>query len=553
MAKNKLFLFILFISFFNLQAQDKAFYWVEFADKATSTHSVNNPETFLSQKSIDRRDRQSISVTEQDLPVPQSYLNAVKGFADIELHNTSRWMNAALIKTDNATSINSIKALSFVKQFDSIQPSGIKSEDPKEKFEKIDVTPKNNVQATFGNPIYGAAFNQIHLHNGEVLHQEGYQGENMTMAIIDAGFTGAQANLGLSSAFSNSQVLGVKNFIENSTDVYKSSTHGTYVFTTIAGNITGTYVGTSPNADYWLLMSEDVTSETIVEEYYWLFAAEYADSVGVDVINTSLGYTEFDDPTQNHTYADMDGNTTVAAKAADIAASKGMLLFNSNGNSGNNAWTYLGTPADADSVIAVGATDSLGFVASFSSLGPASDGDIKPNITGQGAPAALYHNDGFVTYGSGTSFSGPILSGLGTCLWQAFPNKTNMEIKDMIEQSSHIYTAPDEFYGYGIPDFAKAFGLLGGGDITSTNDFLIYPTLFDDRITLQISSNNINSIEIQLFDVLGKLFYESKFILEVNEPVNFINLEHLNLPKGIYNMVVSLDKGSRFTTKVVKR
>lgn len=552
MAKNNFFL--LFFLLFNatLFAQEKSFYWIELNNKTTSTHSISSPETFLTQAAIDRRVKQNISITEQDLPVPKNYIDEINGFDDVEVHNTSRWMNAILIKTHNLVSVNQIKALSYVKNSDSIQISGLKTQtESQHKFQSFDK--KNNAQVWFTNPTYGPAYNQIHLHNGEILHEAGNKGEGMTIAIIDAGFTGSQANLSLSSAFQNKQILGVRNFIENSNDVYKNSNHGTYVFTTIAGNIDGTYLGTCPNANYWLLMSEDVESETIIEEHYWLFAAEYADSVGVDVINTSLGYTEFDDASQNHTYADMDGNTTIAALAADIAASKGILLFNSNGNSGSNSWRYLGTPADADSVIAVGATDSLGVIAPFSSLGPTSDGDIKPNIVGQGFPSAIYHNDGYVDFGSGTSFSGPILCGLGTCLWQAFPDKTNMEIKTIIEESAHIYNTPDEYYGYGIPDFAKALNLLGVNSYPENYKTSIFPTLVSEQLTLQVLSPRASTIQFQLYDNLGKLIYQTEITLIENKQLYPIDIDSLSLNKGVFHVVLNDENNFSFSTQIIKR
>ena len=549
MAKNKLLLILIVLLSTNLNAQDQEFYWIELNDKTTSIHSVSNPSTFLTQKSIDRRTKQNIPITEQDLPVPQSYIDEINDFADVEIHNVSKWMNAILIKTNNTTSVDAIKNLSYVKGSSFIQTAGLKNENEyNHKFEEPSLKLKNNLQSININTDYGDAFNQIHMHNGETLHNAGYSGENMSIAVIDAGFTGAQGNLSLTPAYVDNRILGTRNFVENSNLVYKSSTHGTYVLTTMAGDIEGSYVGTAPKANYWLLLSEDVASETIIEEYYWLFAAEYADSVGVDVINTSLGYTEFDDPSQNHTYADMDGNTTIGAKAADIAASKGMLLFNSNGNSGNNSWKYLGTPADADSVIAVGATDPNGIIAGFSSLGPASDGDIKPNIAGQGAPSALYHNDGYVTFGSGTSFSGPILCGLGACLWQVYPDKTNMEIKDAIEKSAHIYSSPDEFYGYGIPDFSKASTILTLNDPTK-HEFTVFPTLFNDELTITFSKSSLHFNRIEIINLLGEVQF-SKDVEALNE--REIHLTNLSFSKGVYFISIYADNTLINSTKVIK-
>ncbi len=257
------------------------------------------------------------------------------------------------------------------------------------------------------------------------------------------------------------------------------------VLSTMAGNVPGLLVGTAPGASYWLLRSEDAGSEYVVEEDNWIAAAEYADSVGADVINSSLGYTDYDDNNQSYTYADMDGNTARVTRGADIAASKGILVVNSAGNSGNNFWRYIGAPADADSIITVGAVNSLGIIASFSSLGPTSDGRVKPTVCGQGEGTYVVSSADGVYPGNGTSFSSPVMAGAVTCLWQANPSFNNMELIDAIKRSASRYSSPDSLYGYGIPNMAVAHMVLSGQELpTSDNEnfMMANPNPFTEEI-----------------------------------------------------------------------
>ncbi len=309
---------------------------------------------------------------------------------------------------------------------------------------------------------YGQAFNQINMLNGIPLHDLGYDGAGMTIAVLDAGFLNANVLSAFDSLWLNNQIIGYKDFVSPlAPDIFGSHTHGTSVLSTMGANLPAEMVGTAPKADYWLLRSEDDATEYLIEELNWASAAEYADSVGVDVINSSLVYNTFDDPAQDHTYAYMDGNTTPITIAADLAASKGILVVNSAGNSGSSSWHYIGAPADGDSVFSIGAVNSSGVYASFSSTGPTYDGRIKPNVVAQGQGSTIISAySGNVISGNGTSFSSPITAGMVASLWQAHPDKKNTEIMEAIQQSATQALNPDSLLGFGIPDYFAAHTLL---------------------------------------------------------------------------------------------
>jgi subtilisin family serine protease len=303
----------------------------------------------------------------------------------------------------------------------------------------------------------------------------------------------------------------------------------------------GQFVGSSPNSKFYLYRSEDVSSESPVEEQYWIAAAERADSIGVDVISTSLGYTQFDNPAFNYTYADMNGHTTPIAKAAMLAAKKGMILLVAAGNDGNDPWHYIGTPADADSILSVGAIDISGKPAGFSSYGPASDGRVKPTVASVGVGTTISFTDGSIVSGNGTSFATPNLAGLVTCLWQAFPEFTNMEIIEAVKKSSSIYSAPDARIGYGIPNFRSAFDDLSQqrtlkniNAILGNSGMKVYPNPFKDNFTVLISPENTAIGTFRFYDISGKFYFSKQVSLSAGQPqvIEFNNIQ--TLQRGIY-------------------
>ncbi len=445
---------------FSQVAPDK--YWVRFADKNNSPYSVNNPEEFLSQKAIDRRTAHGIDVIDNDIPVNPSYLTAVEN-TGAQLLNPSKWFNSVTVKTDDPAVIAAINALPFVMSVEKVSQNTIKESG--NKFEPIKKIPdESKIKGiTSGQSYsYGQGFNQIDMLNGIELHDDGYDGEGMIIAVLDAGFLNADIISGFDSLWLNNRILGWKDFADPlSPDIFGSHSHGTHVLSTMGAYLPGELVGTAPQAAYWLLRTEDAGSEYLIEELNWASGAEFADSAGVDIINSSLIYTTFDDPSQDHTYSDLDGNTTIITRAADMAVSKGMIVVNSAGNYGNSSWQYIGPPADGDSVFSIGAVNSSGNYVSFSSIGPTYDGRVKPNVVAQGSSSAILSAySGNVSSSSGTSFSSPITAGMVACLWQAHPDKRNTEILDAIQQHASQSALPDMLLGYGIPDYYQAHSYL---------------------------------------------------------------------------------------------
>ncbi|HPE56260.1 MAG TPA: S8 family serine peptidase [Bacteroidales bacterium] len=441
-------------------------YWIRFTDKNGSPYSINNPEAFLSPRAIDRRTAQGIAIQQNDIPVNQTYIDAVAG-AGATVLNVSKWMNSVTVYTTNPSVITTIEGFSFVLSASKVSDGTKKTTSIKPFFdhEKIDKEGINKIQTPgkSGQSFsYGSAYNQINMLNGIALHDMGFDGTGMVIAVLDAGFTNANILSAFDSLWINGQILGTKDFVSPlSPNIFGSHSHGTNVLSTMGANLPGQMVGTAPHADYWLLRSENGSTEYLVEELNWVSAAEFADSVGADVINSSLGYTTFDDPSQDHSYSDMDGNTTPITIGADLAASKGILVVNSAGNSGNSSWLYIGAPADGDSVFTIGAVNSSGNYASFSSRGPTFDGRIKPDVVAQGQSTVLINAfTGSVTTGSGTSFSSPVTAGMVACLWSAFPDRKNTEVMEAIRQSASQYSSPDGYLGYGIPDYLEAFNIL---------------------------------------------------------------------------------------------
>lgn len=504
----KIFLLLLLILSSDISYSQNRYIFF-FRDKNNSPYSLSNPQQFLSSRAIARRTTYNIPLDSTDLPVNPAYVQGVAATGATIL-NVTKWFNGIVVETSNPSVIASIIALPYVKNFGVVgRPS---STDVISKYDRMEpllpVTRYSLRTSTFN---YGQGGNQVNMIGLEFLHNSGYTGENMLIAVIDAGFLQADVMTCFDSLFQQGGIVATYDFVDHETNVYNDHNHGTSVLSCMAANVPGDMVGTAPHAKYLLLRSEDSGSENKIEEYNWSVAAEYADSAGCDVINSSLGYSTFDDPSQNHTYADMDGNTCPAAIAADLAASKGILVTCSAGNEGNSPWNYLITPSDADSVMSVGAVDPFGAYASFSSNGPSSDGRVKPDVAAQGAQAILYSSwaGNSPVAGNGTSFSGPILAGAAACLWQSSPHHNNMEVIQVIKRSASQFSHPDTNIGYGIPNFALAKNLLGLGDITIPSDQGLHifpnPALPGEQISFLYFSNSSGKIDAELFDAEGRL------------------------------------------------
>ncbi|MFH0760037.1 MAG: S8 family serine peptidase [Bacteroidota bacterium] len=522
-------------------------YWVQFTDKQNSVYSTDRPDEFLSARSIERRERYSIVVSEQDLPVSQAYIDSLTSIG-VTVLNRSKWFNAVTVYTTDTNHLIRIRQFPFVKQLKSV--IRLKSIQPaNDKFSLESITDLESGTVTDTTLLrYGKASRQIGMLNGHILHNQGFQGQGMVIAVLDAGFRRVDVNHAFDSLYINSQILGGWDFVNNSPLSFADTehAHGAQVLSIMAGNLPSELVGTAPKASYYLLRTEDAPTENLVEEDNWIASAEWADSAGADLINSSLGYTTFDIPALNHTYSDMDGNTTRITIAADIAASKGMLVVNSAGNEASIDWHYIGAPADADNILTVGAVDSLGNYAIFSSTGPTFDGRIKPNIVAQGQLTAVVGTDGNIFRGSGTSYSSPVMCGLAACLWQTNRTLPPMIIIETIQQSASRASNPDSLYGYGVPDFGKALFLMLGISPIKLDDeslFRVYPNPFTDHLVIDFYSHDRQEITIEVIAMTGK-----KLVLEKLE-VGYTSINRLDinqfseLPAGMYILRIITQSG----------
>jgi len=536
-----LFLFFAF-SGFHVSAQFTK-YVIQLKDKTGTPFSIDNPSEFLSQKSIERRVKQKIEIVESDLPIPPRYLDSIRSLGNVTILNQSKWLNQVCIETVDQDALAKVNSFSFVKNSQPVQRKLNPAFISKQKFTE-EIKKTGSLETAFDEKDhynYGHSFDQIDIHHGEYLHNNGFHGEGMLIAILDAGFYHYLTLPAFDSVRINGQIIDTYDFVDNKKDVNEESSHGMQCFSILASNLPGELVGSSPKAKYILYRTEDASSESLVEEQNWIAAAEKADSIGVDIITTSLGYNTFDNPVFDHTYQDMNGRTTMIARGASMAAQKGMIVLAAAGNEGNDPWHFIVTPGDADSILTVAAVNYSGNPANFSSYGPSSDGRIKPTVASVGVGTAISSTTGPIVTGNGTSFATPNLAGLVTCLWQAFPDFTNMEIIEAVKKSSSKYFSPDERIGYGIPDFQLAFEELeqqreNRNIITILGDerLKVYPNPFSKKIIIGISPETSGKIYFRLFDVSGKLYLKKEQNAIAGQPQQ-ISLELNNpLPAGIY-------------------
>ncbi|MEZ5082425.1 MAG: S8 family serine peptidase [Bacteroidales bacterium] len=561
MKKYLFSLFSLFVTTMLIGQVAPNKYWVKFTDKNGSPYSIDDPAAFLTQRAIDRRTAHGIAIDESDIPVNQAYVDAVEAIG-VTILNTSKWFNSVTIYTTNSSLINTINNLDFV---ESVEKGNSKPNMLNDKFykpffnnESYGKIPETGILKSSNSGLsydYGDSFNQINMLNGVALHDLGYDGEGMVIAVLDAGYLNVNDLPAFDNLWNNGQILGTRDFVApHNPDIFNSHSHGCMVLSTMGGYLPGEIIGTAPQADYWLLRSEDGDSEYLIEELNWVSAAEFADSVGADVINSSLGYTTFDNPSQDHSYEDMDGNTTPITIGADKAASKGMIVVNSAGNSGNDPWHYIGAPADGDSVFTIGAVNGNGEYASFSSVGPTYDGQVKPNVVAQGQGSTIVEPwGGTVTNGNGTSFSSPITAGMVACLWQAHPEKRNTEIMQAIQLSATQANTPDDLLGYGIPDYMLAHDIItnSGIEYSVDNSISIFPNPFNDEIFITSDIERKGPVNILLLDVAGKILHQ----VTLNNIVNGEEILLSDLGKlkpGVYFTKINYDNYSS-VKKIVKK
>jgi hypothetical protein len=496
---KKIFPSLFFISFLAINESQAQFtrFIIKFKNKEATSFTLADPSAYLSSRAIDRRTRYNISIDSSDLPVPSSYITQIKNIPGVTVLNVSKWLNALSVDTTDPNALSAINALPFVQSTSAISAK-INNESFNKYIEESLITPLNSaaaktegIEADYFN--YGTgSFNEIHLHKGEFLHNIGLRGQGMQIAMLDGGFLNYTTLDAMDSIMANGQVLSTWDFVNREPSVVEDISHGMMCLSTIAANIPGQFIGKAPKASFHLFKTEDVASEYPIEEFNWVCGAERADSAGSDIISSSLGYSTFDNPTLNYSYNDMNGNTAISTIGADLAAQKGIIVFNSAGNYGNGGWHFLIAPSDGDSVVAVGAVNAAGAVGSFSSYGPSSDGQIKPDIASVGVTAMVQATNNTIGTNNGTSFACPNMAGLGTCLWQGFPEFNNMRIIRSLKEAGSIFNSPNDRIGYGIPDMKAAFSKLLQEYATSN------ATLNSCNVTLSWNSKDVNAMKYEI-------------------------------------------------------
>lgn len=525
-----------------------ATYWVQFTDKANTPYALSAPQDYLSARAIERRQAQGIAIDSLDLPVDPTYIAGLLAAGQFQVHNVSRWFNAVTITSTDTLALDTVVQLPFVKTMRMVQDGHARTSTAAGKFPtatKADV----EIGGTYAS-AYGAALRQVSMMNAHLLHAKGNaRGEGMLIGILDSGFDQADSLAAFNELRGRNGILYAEDLVAHDGDVYGDHWHGRSVLSVIAGHLPGKMLGIAPNVDVVLLRTENADSEYLVEEDNWVSGAERADSIGCDVLNTSLGYTTFDDSTQDHTWADLDGLTTRISIAQGIASRKGMIPVNSAGNSGSSDWHYISAPADAIDILAVGAVNDDRVVASFSSRGPSIDGRVKPDVSAVGWGTIGLGFDGTdIARINGTSFSGPLMAGGVTCLWQLHKDKTAYEVMNAVRRSASHFDQPNDSIGYGIPDLWRAHLLLGGEDLTdlSTPQILsVQPVPFTDHFEVSLYTGASDRLVLDLWDATGRQVWSAERGVDTDTYLRFLVTDGalLNLRSGVYVLRASLGYG----------
>lgn len=521
---------LLFIVPFTSFSQDEEA-WVYFTNKPNAQFYLDNPLQMLTQRALDRRSAQGIALNISDAPIEQTYIDQVAAYEGITVKAKSKWLNCVHVR-GNVSSITALSELSFVDTIvfadDALNTSG-KIRTPKP------ISPVNKTLDVTENFNYGNSQNQIEMLNGHLLHQANYTGTGKIIAVLDSGFINVNSTSPFQRLFDNNLILGGYNYVSQNEDVYSLHNHGTMTLSCMGGYVDGELVGTAPNAQYYLFVTEDVVDENPVEESYWVEAAEEADRLGADIISTSLGYYVYDNPNYSHIYTNMTGNEAFASKGANIAFSKGMIVVASAGNSGGNPepLNHIGVPAEATNVLAVGAVKFDETFATFSSIGPGYENRIKPEVMAKGQAATVANTSGAIQTASGTSFSCPIMAGMVASFWSAVPSLTNQQVVDFVKQSADRFNNPNDQFGYGIPDFQTALqsALLSVGEVEIEN-YQVFPNPTTSTITI-VSPDTFVGNSIKMYNGLGQLVLTNS----IENPVQTISLDGLN--SGVYFYTIS--------------
>lgn len=542
--------FLLCLCICPVQSQESYMFRLLLKDKGNTPFSVDKPDDFLSQKAIERRIRQKLTVDSIDLPVSPEYFEVIKN-TGAAIRTYSKWVKTIVVQLTDSCIASKLRELPFVDEaycvWKGILPKPLAlMNHPNETKRKSahsgisEVTTKEGTTGLTSENDYGSGFDQIRLNNGHLLHNAGFRGKGVSIAVVDEGFM----NVDRVSFFDQNRLIAVKSFNHETSDPLRSGLdHGTKVLSCLLSDKPGEMTGTAPEADYYLFRSETNQEEYPVEEDYWIAALEYADSLGIDIMTTSLGYFNFNDASMNHSFSQLDGKTIPMSRAASLSASRGMLLFVAAGNEGNKQWKYITVPGDAANVITVGSIMRDSTLSAFSSTGYTADNRIKPDLVAMGSAVSVVSSDGYIIQSNGTSFATPILAGLGACLWEAFPDLTAFEMIKLLQTSGNRYLQPDSLFGYGIADVFKAYTQLKNETKKPENikrQTFVY--VLNDR--LYINTGNTAKYETYIYTGVG-----IRLLSASNSPES---IDISSLPKGFYIAYIKTEN-KPYIQKFVKK
>jgi hypothetical protein len=532
------FLFVIVLWAQLSMAQDGR-YAIFFKDKDATTFTIESPLAYLSQKSVDRRVKNGVAISTEDFPVNKSYVDQVKSLGADILY-TSRWMNAAITQLDDGE-LSDILLLPFVSTYEYIGPNAEVSGGG--RLRKV----KDKKDSNLG------IVNQVQLSmlGLDDMHEENVYGQGVTIAVFDSGFPGVDKAAAFKALFDEGRVTYTKDIIGNTGNVFQYDGHGTEVLSIMAANQAGSFLGGAPKANYQLYVTEEVSTEFRIEEYNWLVAAEKADSAGVDIINSSLGYNLFDDVTMDYTKAQLDGNTALVSKAANLAISKGIFVVVSAGNDGNSSWSLVNPPADVDGVLAVGSITSTGNLSGFSSVGPTADDRIKPDVVALGSGVSVIKSNGTTGFTSGTSAATPLITSLVAGLIQTFPELTVSALYDLVVASGSMSDNPDNQKGYGVPNYSEAKIIQLGEEPTEhTSSVYLFPNpSFGNTVKLEMDVPIGQKATIHIYNLQGQLMLKSEG--EISYSNNPVELDVSGIGSGLYLVKVE-SEGILRTIRLIK-
>lgn len=529
---------------------------VAFNNKDATTFTLSNPQAYLSSRAITRRSKYNIAIDSTDLPVNQKYTDSVLTLTEGILHLSSRWQNQCVVLLADSNKILELQNKTFIKSIKQVAyyANGLHQQHtgPANGGGSGTMGTNGTPPATFDQNFYGSGWSQIHMCNGEYLHSNSRMGQGLLIAMIDLGYDGVNALPAYDSMRNHGRLTDTWNYINDTMHVFGYSEHGTKTFSTLGAYQPGMYVGTAPEASYALYISDDEFTEQNIEEDNWLAAAERADSIGADIISTSVGYNEFDNPDDSYTYADLNGHTTVVARAANSAFSKGITVLASAGNEGVTSWQHILTPGDADSIMTVGSVNAAKQPSAFSGLGPNASGLLKPNICAQGGAVSVILSSGSIGTSSGASISTPVVAGLTACVMQAAPTLNPGQVRRFIESVSDSFAHPDFKTGNGVPDFKKALDRITDvHDVTpdGLSRFLVYPNPTTAEVFITAKQQFKTAVTITCYDLQGRRIYTT----DMQPGKNSVGkIEMQSYPSGLYFIRISSDEGYQ-VEKVVKQ